>query len=86
MKKLLKFMFWPLIMLKNILDANWWAEKIGNKTGAYEKAHNSKLANWSRSLTGWKWWVWQIVGGLLGVIVLEFILNTLEMTMLPWRH
>ena len=36
MKKLLKFMFWPLIMLKNILDANWWAEKIGNKTGAYE--------------------------------------------------
>ncbi len=51
---------WPFIMLKNILDGNYWAEKIGNKTGAYDKAHNSKLAQWLRSLTGWKWWAWQI--------------------------
>lgn len=81
----LKILMWPLIMLKNIIDPNWWAEKIGNKTGAYEKAHNSKLAKWSRSLTGWKWWAWQIGGGLIGVVILEFILNTLGMTMLPWR-
>ena len=40
MKKLL----WPFIMLKNIVDPNYWANKIGNKTGAYDKAHNSKLA------------------------------------------
>ena len=83
--RILRIIFWPLIMLKNILDPNWWAEKIGNKTGAYEKAHNSKLAKWSRSLTGWKWWAWQIGGGLIGVLILEFILNTLGMTMLPWR-
>ena len=54
--KILKIIMWPFIMVKNILDCNYWAEKIGNKTGAYDKAHNSKLAQWSRSLTGWKWW------------------------------
>ena len=83
--KILRIIFWPLIMIKNILDPNYWAHKMGNKSGAYEKAHNSKLAKWSRSLTGWKWWAWQIGGGLIGVVILEFILNSLGMTMLPWR-
>ena len=36
-----------LKMLKNIVDPNYWANKIGNKTGAYDKAHNSKLAQLS---------------------------------------
>ena len=81
MKKLL----WPFIMLKNIVDPNYWANKIGNKTGAYDKAHNSKLANWSRSLTGWKWLAWQLGGGLVFVIVMELLLNLLGMSMLPWR-
>ena len=30
-------------MLKNITDGNWWADKIGEKSGAYEKARNSKM-------------------------------------------
>jgi hypothetical protein len=72
-------------MLKNVLDGNWWAEKIGNKTGMYDKAHNSRLANWSRNLTGWKYWAWQIVGGLIGLVVLELLINQFGMTMLPWR-
>ena len=72
-------------MLKNILDWNWWAEKIGDKSGAYEKAHNSKLAQWSRSLTGWKWWAWQLGAGGIGLIVIELLLNQIGMTMLPWR-
>ena len=32
-------------MLKNILDPNWWAEKIGNKTGAYERHITVNLQN-----------------------------------------
>ena len=83
--KILKIILWPLIMLKNILDPNYWANKIGNKTGAYDKAHNSKLAKWSRSLTGWKWWAYQIGIGLIFVIVVEFLLNLIGMSMLPWR-
>ena len=83
--KILKIILWPLIMLKNILDGNYWAEKIGNKTGAYDKAHNSKLAQWSRSLTGWKWWVWQLVVGGIVLTILEYLLNLIDLTLLPWR-
>ena len=35
-------------MLKNILDGNWWADKIGEKSGAYEKARNSKMRGLGR--------------------------------------
>ena len=74
-----------LKILKNIVDPNYWANKIGNKTGAYDKADKSKLAKWSRSLTGWKWWAWQIGGGLRFVIIAEFVLNLIGFSMLPWR-
>ena len=39
--KLLRFIFWPLIMLKNILDHNGWSEKIINKT-------NIRVKVWER--------------------------------------
>ena len=70
--------------IKNFVDPNYWAEKIGNKTGAYDKAHNSKLAQWARSLTGWKWWFYQIVVCGVFFIIIEFILRQIGMTMLPW--
>ena len=44
--KVLTFIFWPLIKLKDILDGNYWANKIGEKSGAYEKARNSKFRKW----------------------------------------
>ena len=47
-------------MLSNAVDPNYWAERIGTKTGVYDKAHGSRLAQWSRSLTGWRWWAWQL--------------------------
>ena len=83
--KILRIIFWPLIMLKNILDPNWWAERIGEKSGAYDKARNSKIRRWADGLTGWKYWAWQLGVGGLAVIVIELVLNQLGMTMLPWR-
>ncbi len=85
MKRIFKILIWPLVTLKNILDPNYWASKIGEKSGAYDKARNSKFRKWVDSLTGWKWWVWQIVGGLVFVVVVEFLLNLLGLSMLPWR-
>ena len=41
---MLKIIMWPFVMLKNIVDPNYWANKIGNKTDAYDKAHKGKLA------------------------------------------
>lgn len=71
--------------LKDIIDPNYWATKIGEKSGLYNKARKSSLREWALGLEGWKWWAWQIVGGLIGVVIIEFLLNKVGMTMLPWR-
>ena len=71
--------------LKDWVDPNYWAEQIGEKSGAYDTARNSKLRQWVDSLEGWKWWAWQIVAGITFVIVIEFILSLIGMTMLPWK-
>ena len=71
--------------LKDIIDPNYWATKIGNKSGLYDKAEKSSIRKWALGLEGWKWWAWQIVGGLIGLIIIEFLLNKVGMTILPWR-
>ena len=71
--------------LKDIIDPNYWASKIGERSGLYDKARKSSLREWALGLEGWKWWAWQIGGGLLFVVVVEFLLNKVGMTMLPWR-
>ena len=60
---IMKKIFWPLIKLKEWVDPNHWANKLGEKSGAYDKARNSKIRKWGDSLEGWRWWTWQIVGG-----------------------
>ena len=74
-----------LIKLKEWVDPNW-ANKLGEKSGAYDKARNSKIRKWGDSLEGWRWWKWQIVGGGITLIVIEFLLNiTIGYSILPWR-
>ena len=48
-------------------------------------AMNSPIRKWALGLEGWKWWVYQIVVGTIGFIIIEYILNLLGMTILPWR-
>ena len=71
--------------LKDIVDPNYWASKIGEKSGLYDKAEKSSIRKWALGLEGWKWWAWQIGGGILFVVIVEFLLNKVGMTMLPWR-
>ena len=71
--------------LKDSLDPNYWASKIGKKSGAYDKARNSKMRKWADSLIGWKWWVWQIIVGGVMLVLIEIGLNYIGMTMLPWK-
>ena len=58
---------WPLKKIADFIDPNWWAEHIGEKSGIFEKARNSKIRAWALGLEGWKWWAWQIIvgGGML---------------------
>ena len=47
-----KIHFWPLIKLKEWVDPNHWANKLGEKSGAYDKVRNSKIRKWGDSLEG----------------------------------
>ena len=41
--------------LKDIVDPNFWASKIGEKSGLYDKAEKSSIRKWALGLEGWKW-------------------------------
>ena len=71
--------------IKNWVNPNYWANKVGESSGLYDKARNSKSRKWADSLEGWQWWTYQIVGGILFVVVIEWLLNQVGMTMLPWK-
>ena len=83
--KILRTICWPLIKIKDWVDPNYWASEVGEKSGLYDKARKSKTHQWVYSLKAWKWWIYQIVGGIIFVIVIEYLLNLVGMTMLPWR-
>ena len=62
-------------MFGNLFDVGWWADKINSKLGVYEWAKKSKFRKWQEGLTGWKFWAWQIIGGITFVVIMEFFLN-----------
>ena len=70
--------------LKNWVDPNYWGQVLGDKTGAFKKAENSKFRKWVDSLEGWKWWAWQLGPGLIIIILIELGINQIGLTMLPW--
>tara|TARA_X000001382_G_scaffold46418_2_gene31383 strand:+ start:3441 stop:3677 length:237 start_codon:yes stop_codon:yes gene_type:complete len=70
--------------LKNWADPNYWGQVLGEKSGAFEKAENSKLRQWVDNLEGWKWWAWQLGPGLIIIILIELAINQIGLTMLPW--
>ena len=55
------------------------------KEKLYGYAMKSSVRKWALSLTGWKWWVWQGVVGLLCFSIAEVLLNKLGMTIIPWK-
>ena len=71
--------------LKDIVDPNYWASKIGENSGLYDRARKSSLREWALGLEGWKYWAWQIGVGLICFSIVELLLNKLGMTILPWR-
>tara|TARA_R110001606_G_scaffold382918_2_gene544922 strand:- start:369 stop:563 length:195 start_codon:yes stop_codon:yes gene_type:complete len=62
----------------------YWTEKISDKSGLNDTAMKSPLRKWALELTGWKWWLYQIVVGGVFFIIIECLLNLIGMTILPW--
>ena len=44
--KILRTICWPLIKLKDWVDPNYWASEVGESSGLYDKARNSKTRKW----------------------------------------
>ena len=53
----------------------YWTEKISDKSGLNDTAMKSPLRKWALELTGWKWWLYQIVVGGVFFIIIECLLN-----------
>ena len=54
-RRRIKWLLTPLIWLKNILDHEWWADFIGEKSGAYERARRpNKFKEWKSKQPLWK--------------------------------
>ena len=55
------------------------------KNYLYNIAMKSPLRKWALGLTGLKWWFYQIVVCGIIFVILEWLLNLIGLTMLPWR-
>jgi len=55
------------------------------KNYLYNIAMKSPLRKWALSLTGWKWWIWQLVVGGIFFFIIELLLNLIGMTIIPWK-
>ena len=51
----------------------------------YNIAIRSSLRKWALSLTGWKWLAWQLIIGGMFFIAIEYLLNQIGMTIVPWK-
>ena len=85
MIKILRIIFWPLIMFKNVLDANWWANKITDKTNMEEKIQKSRFNRWQNSLPQPYRFIFKTSMFVVCMYLIEMWFNLVGMSMLPWR-
>ena len=85
MIKILRIIFWPLIMFKNILDANWWSNKITDKTNMEEKIQKSRFNRWQNSLPQPYRFIFKTSMFVVCMYLIEMWFNLVGMSMLPWR-
>ena len=83
--KYIRILLWPLIMLKNILSANWWANKIWQKTNMEEKVQGSKFNRWQNSLPQPYRFIFKTTMLVICMYLIEMWFNLVGMSMLPWR-
>ena len=51
----------------------------------YNMAKQSPIRKWALSLTGWRYWFWQLVVRGVFFIWVELLLNLIGMTIIPWK-
>ena len=83
--KILRIILWPFKMLSNILSANYWANKIADKTNMHEKVQGSKFNRWQNSLPQPYRFIFKTSMLIICIYLIEMYFNLVGMSMLPWR-
>ena len=67
-----------LKLLGNIVDPSWWADLIGEKSGAYERARKpNKFKEWKLKQPLWKQFFIEVLMFTLIALAFEPVLNML---------
>ena len=85
--KQVRWLFTPLIWLKDILDVQWWANLIGNKTGLFQRARNNRYRRWLETLPPRKKIAIELGVALPLMILMDhyILMPYLGVAMLPWN-
>ena len=83
--KILKIILWPFKMLSDILSANWWANKIADKTNMDEKIQKSKFNRWQNKLPQPYRFIFKTTFFIVFMYLIEMYFNVLGYSILPWR-
>ena len=49
-RKQVRWLLTPFAWFKDIIDPQWWANLIGNKTGLFQRARNNRYRRWLETL------------------------------------
>ena len=85
--KQIKWLLTPLIWLKDILDVQWWANLIGNKTGLFQRARNNPYRRWLETLPMKKKIAIELGIGVPLLILMEhyILMPYFGLAILPWN-
>ena len=72
-------------MLKNILDAGWWTEKVTDRTKLDEKVKNSRFVTWKNKLPQPYKLILEVCLFVIIVYIAEIWFNMLGVSMLPLK-
>ena len=85
--KQVKWLLTPFIWFKDIIDPQWWANFIGNKTGLFQRASNNPYKRWLETLPPRKKIAIELGVAIPLMILMDhyILMPYLGMAMLPWN-
>ena len=85
--KQIRWLLTPLIWLKDILDVQWWANFIGNKTGLFQRARNNSYRRWLETLPMKKKIAIELGVGVPLLILMDhyILMPYFGLAILPWN-
>ena len=86
-RKQVRWFLTPFAWFKDIIDQQWWANFIGNKTGLFQRASNNRYKRWLETLPPRKKIAVELGVAIPLMILMDhyILMPYLGMAMLPWN-